>query len=99
MRADDKARHDVPQHHRLFEPVKQYSDHASHQHDNGQILNEADGMHGRGLLVTNREDARFCRKDGRLLYEKSPARSEKAYQNAGNTPSKGFRRLTPHKNG
>ncbi len=48
--ADDEAGDDVTQHHRLLEAVKQDGDHPCHQHDHGQVLDKADGVHGEGLL-------------------------------------------------
>ncbi|WP_342030470.1 hypothetical protein [Pseudomonas sp. SST3] len=48
--ADNEAGNDVAQHHRLLEAVKQDSDHPCHQHDHGQVLDKADGVHDEGLL-------------------------------------------------
>ena len=48
--ADNEAGNDVAQHHRLLEAVKQDGDHPCHQHDHGQVLDKADGVHDEGLL-------------------------------------------------
>jgi hypothetical protein len=42
--------------------MKQHGYHARDQHDHCQILNETDGMHGVGSLMTRRADRRqtFC---------------------------------------
>ncbi len=48
--ADDEAGDDVAQHHRLLEAMKQDGHHPGHQHDHGQVLDKADGVHGEGLL-------------------------------------------------
>ena len=50
VRADDEPGDDIPQHHRLLEAMKQDSDNPCHQHDHGQVLDKADGVHGEGLL-------------------------------------------------
>jgi len=53
VRANDEAGDNVTQHHRLFEAVKKNGDDASDQHDDCQVLDEADGMHGVILLISS----------------------------------------------
>ncbi|MCY1440052.1 hypothetical protein D9M71_563110 [compost metagenome] len=65
MRADDEAGDDVAQHHGLLEAVKENGDHASDQHDDCQVLDEADGMHGVILLSRPLLDARADRSSAK----------------------------------
>jgi len=75
VRADDEAGDNVAQHHRLLEAVKNYGDHASDHHDDCQVLDEADGMHGVILLFSS-----FYGCLGRpLLCQGKPERAASTY--------------------
>ena len=42
VRADDDARNDVAEHHRLLEPMKNNRDQSSHDHHDREVLQEID---------------------------------------------------------
>ena len=45
VRADDDARNNVAQHHRLFEAVKDHRHQPGHNHYHRQVLQEVEGVH------------------------------------------------------